>query len=43
MKGLELDISAAVDEHLHHELEVVRAANVQAHGGEVMAVQEELS
>lgn len=42
VKGLELNVPAAVDEHLHHELEVLRVADVAAHGSEVVTIQQQL-
>ena len=42
VKGLKLNVPAAIDEHLHHELEVFRVADVAAHGGEVVTIQQQL-
>ena len=42
VKGLKLNVPAAIDEHLHHELEVLRVADVAAHGGEVVTIQQQL-
>ena len=36
---LELNISTGVDEHLHHQLEVVRVVDVQTHRREVVTIQ----
>lgn len=43
MKGLELNISTLLAQHVHHELEIVRIANVSGHYGEVVAVEEQLA
>ena len=43
VEGLELDVPTGVSEHHHHELEVLWIANVPSHGGEVVAIQEQLA
>ena len=43
MEGFKLDVSAAVNEHLHHELEVVRVTDVLTHRREVMPIQQQFT
>lgn len=43
MKGFKLDVPALVSQHIHHELEVLRLADVFRHDGEVMSVQEKFA
>ena len=40
MEGLELYVSASIDEHLHHDLEIVRIVDVQVHSCEVVPIQQ---
>ena len=39
MEGLKLDVATTITEHGHHELEVLRVADVSCHGCEVVPVQ----
>lgn len=39
VEGLELNISTGIDEHLHHQLEVVGVVDVQTHRREVVTIQ----
>lgn len=43
MKGFKLDVGAFVPQQVHHELQVLRLADVLGHDGEVVAVQDELT
>ena len=43
MESLELDVPAVVSEHGHHQLQVLRVADVARHRREVVPIQEELS
>ena len=40
MEGLKLYVSASIDEHLHHDLEIVRIVDVQVHSCEVVPIQQ---
>ena len=39
MEGFKLDVSAAINEHFHHQLEVVRVTDVETHCSEVVTVK----
>ena len=43
MEGFKLDVPTLFFEHGHHQLEVVRVADVPLHHREVVAVQQQLS
>lgn len=40
VEGFELDVPAVVSQQVHHQLQVVRFADVLRHDGEVVPVQE---
>ena len=43
MKGLELNISTLLAQHVHHELEIVGIADVSGHDSEVVSVEKQLA
>lgn len=43
MEGLKLDVGTLVSEEIHHELEILRLADVACHHGEVVSVQQQLA
>lgn len=43
MEGFKLDVSTLVFQQIHHQLEILRLANVGRHHFEVVSVQEELA
>lgn len=43
MEGLKLDVGTLVSEEIHHELQVLRLADVAGHHREVVSVQQELA
>ncbi len=42
MEGLKLDVATLLSQQIHHELQVVRAADVVRHCGEVVSVQQQV-
>ena len=42
VEGFELDVAALVSQEVHHELEVLRLADVFRHDGEVVPVEKQL-
>jgi len=43
VEGLKLDVGALVSEQIHHQLEILRLADVARHHREVMSVQQQLA
>lgn len=43
VEGLELDVGTLVSEHIHHQLEVLRLADVACHHREVVSVQQQFT
>lgn len=43
MESFKLNVPAGVPQQVHHQLEVLRVADVLGHRGEVVSVEQELS
>lgn len=40
VKGFKLDVPAVISQHVHHQLQILRPADVLGHNSKVVSVQE---